>query len=163
MVFSFVLAYGNIIFIINEYKTNKNTTSLPRVKLNHNKYNTYIPGFMKTRSKKSVLGLFGHVPQGPSRLKIGPRNRKKMINCVEGLISQRGREKNDISFSFYIVYYGDGKKRLRRILHKVVKMALTMFSKIQTYIFSPSVYTSVPSHQLVFTSLIENSHSFFIH
>ena len=40
-------------------------------------------------------------------LKTGPRNGEKMINSVKGLISQRRREKNDISFSFYIVYFGD--------------------------------------------------------
>ena len=47
---------------------------------------------MKTRSKKSLFGLFGHVPWGLSRLKTGPRNGKKMINNVKGLISQMRRD-----------------------------------------------------------------------
>ena len=37
----------------------------------------YIPGIMKTRSKKSVLGLFDHVPWGLNTLKTGPRNQNK--------------------------------------------------------------------------------------
>ena len=37
---------------------------------------------MKTRSKKSVLGLFGHVPWGLSRLKTEPRNQKPFLLVI---------------------------------------------------------------------------------
>ena len=94
---------------------------------------------------------------GFSRLKRGPRNEKKNVKQRErlnkskeksdkkmtfplvfisstlekGLISQRRREKkkNDISFSFYIVYLDwREKKRLRRISHRALKITLTPFS-----------------------------------
>ena len=39
--------------------------------------------------------------------KEGRETEKKMLNSAKGLISPRRREKNDISFSFYIVYFGE--------------------------------------------------------
>ena len=51
-------------------------------------------------------------------LKEGRETKKKLFNSAKGLLSQRRRErererkKNDISFSFYIVYFGvSGEKK----------------------------------------------------
>ena len=84
----------------------------------------YIPGVMKTRPEKSVLGLFDHIPWGLSKLKTGPRNRKKKDKQCERV------NKRKLTFLFISSTLARKKKRLRRILHEVVKLALTRFSKI---------------------------------
>ena len=50
-------------------------------------------------------------------LKEGRETKKKMLNSAKGLISQRRRveKKNDISFSFYIVYFGDSFWREKNV------------------------------------------------
>ena len=82
----------------------------------------------ETRPKKSVLGLFDHVPRGRSRLRTGPKKTKKN----DELINERRTEKK-LTFlsSFYIaylyrLYYGVFIPFIFLLL-KEAKIALTTF------------------------------------
>ena len=71
---------------------------------------------MKTRSKKSLLGLFGHVPWGLSRLKTGPGKRKRNAKQRE-MVSKSKEKRKKMTFPLAFI-----------------SSTLTPFSKIQTYI-----------------------------